>query len=252
MTTPSRPTPAEPRRGWSSLLNVSSMAATGASLMVFGVFLLSGGFDLVRVDAAELTRLILNGLMSVLFFVQHSWMIRRSFRQWVARRLPPVYVRSVYGLCSSVVLLGVLLLWQGPMTVWASAEGAVAWVIRALFPLGVMLLGWAGITIVRGDPAGWRILGWDPSPDANEEAPLIEAGPYRWVRHPQYLATLLIIWSGPVLTSDRIEFNVLWSGWVLIGTRLEERDLLALYGQAYEDYRRRVPMLLPRWWRAAR
>jgi protein-S-isoprenylcysteine O-methyltransferase Ste14 len=55
-----------------------------------------------------------------------------------------------------------------------------------------------------------------------------------------------MIWSAPDLTSDRLLFNVIWSAYVLAGLRLEERDLIALHGQAYRDYRARVPMLLPR------
>jgi protein-S-isoprenylcysteine O-methyltransferase Ste14 len=41
-------------------------------------------------------------------------------------------------------------------------------------------------------------------------------------------------------------FNVLWTTWVVVGARLEERDLVELYGDAYRTYQRQVPMLLPR------
>jgi protein-S-isoprenylcysteine O-methyltransferase Ste14 len=39
----------------------------------------------------------------------------------------------------------------------------------------------------------------------------------------------------------------LWSGWMLVGTLLEERDLVADFGDAYRRYQRQVPMLVP--WR---
>ena len=77
--------------------------------------------------------------------------------------------------------------------------------------------------------------------------PFVVRGPYRWVRHPLYFFMLLLIWSCPVLTADRLLFNILWTVWVVIGTRLEERDLTAEFGVAYTDYQNKVPMLIP--WR---
>mgnify|MGYP001826795495 FL=1 len=74
---------------------------------------------------------------------------------------------------------------------------------------------------------------------------LVVQGAYRWVRHPLYLAVLLMIWSYPVLTIDRLLFNTLWTIWIVIGAVLEERDLAAEIGIDYHDYQRKVPMLIP-------
>jgi protein-S-isoprenylcysteine O-methyltransferase Ste14 len=57
--------------------------------------------------------------------------------------------------------------------------------------------------------------------------------------------SLIIIWSGPVYTLDRLLHNLLWSIWIVIGARYEERDLVACFGDAYRSYRELVPMLLP-------
>lgn len=72
-------------------------------------------------------------------------------------------------------------------------------------------------------------------------------GPYRWVRHPLYFSILLLFWCCPDVTLDRLLFNVLWTGWIWMGTRLEEADLKSEFGDAYRQYRRSVPMLIP--WR---
>jgi protein-S-isoprenylcysteine O-methyltransferase Ste14 len=72
-------------------------------------------------------------------------------------------------------------------------------------------------------------------------------GPYRWVRHPLYLFSLMLIWSSPDVTTDRLLFNALFTVWIFAGSRLEERDLVAELGDAYRRYQREVPMLIP--WR---
>ena len=55
-----------------------------------------------------------------------------------------------------------------------------------------------------------------------------------------------MIWASPDVTADRLLFNVLWSIWMVVATRLEERDLAADFGEAYREYQRSVPMLVPR------
>jgi hypothetical protein len=56
---------------------------------------------------------------------------------------------------------------------------------------------------------------------------------------------LLLIWSTPRFSTDQLLFNVLWTAWIIVGTRLEERDLLANFGQTYRSYQASVPMLIP-------
>ncbi len=57
----------------------------------------------------------------------------------------------------------------------------------------------------------------------------------------------MLIWASSDLTADRLLFNVLWTVWIYVRTTLEEADLLANFGDAYRDCRRKVPMLIP--WR---
>lgn len=76
-------------------------------------------------------------------------------------------------------------------------------------------------------------------------SPLVARGPYRYVRHPLYLFMLLLIWSTPRFSTDQLIFNVLWTPWIIVGTKLEERDLLADFGQTYRQYQALVPMLIP-------
>ena len=74
--------------------------------------------------------------------------------------------------------------------------------------------------------------------------PLATRGLHRYVRHPLYSALFLCLWG---LADDPLSLaTAIWGSlYTLIGTYFEERKLLALYGQAYADYRSRVPAFFP-------
>jgi protein-S-isoprenylcysteine O-methyltransferase Ste14 len=67
------------------------------------------------------------------------------------------------------------------------------------------------------------------------------------VRHPLYFFVIVAIWACPALSLDRILLGVLCTFWIAAGAMLEERDMVAQFGDAYRAYQRKVPMLLP--WR---
>ncbi len=93
-----------------------------------------------------------------------------------------------------------------------------------------------------------RFLGMEPHDDLEVKELLTTLGPYEWVRHPLY-AGLILVFLGfflylPHLTSLIHLLALL--GYLPFGIYFEEKKLLAQYGQAYVDYRSKVPALFPK------
>ncbi len=226
-------------------MRVLALGLGGVSLLAFGYFLFAGPFGLVDLGQGFGADLAINFGLSMLFFVQHSAMVRRPFKAGLARAIPTHYIDAVYAMASGIALLALVLLWQDTAQVVWYATGGAWWGARLVFVLGLAVGIWGGLSLKGFDSFGLkpirdRFRGREPRPPV-----LMVEGAYRWVRHPLYLAALLMIWSYPALTVDRLMFNMLWTVWIFIGTVLEERDLVDDFGEDYREYQRSVPMLLP-------
>jgi protein-S-isoprenylcysteine O-methyltransferase Ste14 len=215
------------------------------SLLAFLAFLVIGPIGPLDLGLSARGVLWLDAALSLAFFVQHSVMIRRWFRRWAGRVIPEYYTGALYTVASGIALLSVVVLWQESAVTIASAGGVLRWLLRAVPLLAMAGFVWGVRSLAYFDAFGVgpiinRLKGRKPRP-----MPLTAAGPYRWARHPLYLFMLLMIWAYPDLTADRLLFNVLWTAWILVGSWLEERDLVADFGDSYRGYQRQVPMLIP-------
>ncbi|HSN54442.1 MAG TPA: isoprenylcysteine carboxylmethyltransferase family protein [Candidatus Sulfomarinibacteraceae bacterium] len=220
-----------------------------ASLLAFALFLLAGPVRLVELGTGLTGALVVDAALSLLFFVQHSGMVRRSFRTRLEHWLPLPYHGAVYTIASAVALILLLVLWQPTGDVLVSVGPPWRWLLRGLFVVAVAAFVWGLDSLGSFDGLGVRPLKAHLRGRTLREPRLEIRGPYRFVRHPLYTAVLVMIWSNPELTADRLLFNLLWTAWVVVAARLEERDLVADFGDAYRNYQRRVPMLLPAPWR---
>jgi methanethiol S-methyltransferase len=71
------------------------------------------------------------------------------------------------------------------------------------------------------------------------------------VRHPWYVASILLIWARP-LDISAILANVILTSYLIIGAYLEEMKLVREFGERYREYQKRVSMLLPYKWLKSR
>ena len=217
-----------------------------ASLLALGAFLFYGSFELIHTGFGEAGKLAADVFLSLLFPLQHSIMIRKKFRDRLVRFVRAEYHGILFTIASGIVMLVILGFWQQSAYTLFSFGGIFWWLLRGGYFLSIAGLSWGALSIVPFDPFGfysilYTLRGTTPPP-----LQLAIRGPYRYVRHPLYLLSIVMIWSCPEITADRLVFNVLWTVWIIIGARLEERDLIATFGDAYRNYQQKIPMLVPR------
>jgi protein-S-isoprenylcysteine O-methyltransferase Ste14 len=190
--------------------------------------------------------LAIDALLLLIFAVQHSVMARPAFKEKLTQFIPAAAERSTYVLCSSVLLIALFAFWQ-PIggVVWNVANPAARNAINTLFGFGFALVLVATLLINHFDLFGLRqvalYLVGKPYTYLEFRTPLF----YRYMRHPLYMGWLIAFWATPTMTGAHLLFAVLTSVYMLMAIQWEERDLVTVHGSKYEDYRRRVPKLIP-------
>jgi methanethiol S-methyltransferase len=217
----------------------------GGSLLLFGAFLVVGPFAFIHFPLSEGQALILDGLLSFVFFAQHSGMVRTSFRTRFSSVVPNPYHPAIYSIASGSALTAAVLLWQPSATVFVQIQGPLQWLFRAISLLAIAGFVWGVRALGAFDPFGLASIILHLRGRELRPPNFVLRGPYLWVRHPLYFFMLVLVWSFPHVNADRLLFNVLWSGWIVVGSYLEERDLAAEFGEKYRRYQKTVPMLIP-------
>jgi methanethiol S-methyltransferase len=226
----------------SYVISLGVMAYTAGFI---GGFLVSTRLD-GPADSHPLEALVVNSLLIAVFGLQHSVMARPGFKRWWTKLIPAPMERSTYMLATNVAL--VLMFWQWrPMggVIWEihSAIGqAAGW---SLFALGWLTVLYTTFLINHFDLFGLRHVWLYFRGREYAPLPFVTPGPYSYVRHPLYIGWLLAFWATPTMTAAHLVFALGMTAYILIAIFFEERDLVEFH-EGYAEYRRRVPMFVPR------
>ena len=189
-------------------------------------------------------------ILWVLYFFLHSLFVRPWMKAWFKQHLPwlmPHY-RLFYSLGSVLGLVGILF------------YNAVISHERLLPPEEVLrytglMLATAGVLVMRQAFRVYSLpefVGLKPVKDHTADtAGLQTHGILARVRHPIYLAILLLtlgFWLYIPTLANLITAVVIII-YLFVGIRLEERDLEQQFGEAYLEYKRKVPMIVPKFGR---
>jgi protein-S-isoprenylcysteine O-methyltransferase Ste14 len=128
-----------------------------------------------------------------------------------------------------------------------------AWMAWSSTPLPAWLR-WTGVALcgVGGGLMIWtfRRLGKNLTDTVvtRREHTLVMNGPYRWVRHPFYVAGALFVLGTSLIAANWFLFvgGFLFIVLITIRTRTEEEKLLARHGDRYRAYMERTGRFVPR------
>jgi protein-S-isoprenylcysteine O-methyltransferase Ste14 len=182
------------------------------------------------------------------YFILHSLLASFRVKAWAKQTWPtfmPAY-RLSFNLLSLILLLPLVwfihrhpgpLLWQWTGMGW--------WLSRAIFGLAMIAFFWSLRTYDNAEFLGLKQLRHGGSASTER---LTISTLHRFVRHPWYFLLLVIIWSQDIHLSQLTAYAFI-SFYLVIGSRFEERKLVHQFGNAYRQYRQRVPALIPLPWR---
>ncbi|MFZ5657291.1 MAG: methyltransferase family protein [Pseudomonadota bacterium] len=189
------------------------------------------------------------------FFIFFAWSFYKpvNARDWRSFGLYTAFIvalfAEMYGFPLTLYLLSGWLSSRFPQVSWMSHDAG---------HLLEMLFGWrsnphfgpfhlASFVLIGG---GFWLLGkaWPPLYRAQREGRLAREGVYARIRHPQYVAFVLVM-TGFLLQWPTLITLALYPVLLIAYARLarrEERDCLERFGSEYAEYMRQVPAFIPR------
>ena len=142
--------------------------------------------------------------------------------------------------------------WLFPRRTWIPLPLIAALLLIPPMPVPTVWI-WIGVAVVLlGEGVrlqAVRQIGVISRTRSDRLGPLIDTGPFGWVRNPLYLGNIAlwigftavarILWLAPIFAAVLLlEYHAI--------VRWEETLLVARIGGAYADYRRRVPRWMPK------
>jgi protein-S-isoprenylcysteine O-methyltransferase Ste14 len=178
----------------------------------------------------------------------YRYVLPKSWQEWTRAGVVQAFIigfyAEMYGFPVTIYFLARVFhldvagnFWDGNLWVYLTGTQSAM--------LVSMVIGYTisffGITLVV---AAWRALY-----RAHKQGQLAISGPYALVRHPQYTGFFMVLFGEGVVHWPTVfslaAFPVIVLAYVLLA-RKEERQTTETFGDAYREYRRRVPMFLPR------
>lgn len=180
----------------------------------------------------------------LLFGVLHSLTAANPVKQWLLTRRTALvsYYRLLYNGLALLTFLPVWLAWRAAPQRYIGSWGGSAVGGWALIGLGLAV----GLVALQGYDLA-EFTGWPPRPTNAQHGVLRQQGLLRIVRHPLYVAILLVL--AGIFLREFTWANLLFGGlaflYIRIGIYFEERKLITVFGDQYRQYKTRVPMLVP-------
>ena len=177
----------------------------------------------------------------LLFALLHSWMAASSFKQQVSNAIGDSnfkkYYRLIYNIFSVLSFLPSFYFANVPSTEMWHAKGYVAVAMVTLQFLAAVFIFISVKQIDWKEFLGTRQLNSATNIKTEHTEPLVVTGLYKYVRHPLYIFSMLLIWFRPVMTLNWFIFCFGCTLYFIVGSYFEEIKLQRVYGSSYAEYK---------------
>jgi len=172
-----------------------------------------------------------------------TWAKKRARRAFGPRRMR--WYRLFFTLFAAATISPLLyLFYLFPGEVLYFVPSPMRWMMVAGQAVAALAFGKAFLSM-----RPLRFLGFRPDDgegDGDGEGELIVQGVYCRVRNPLFLFALIFLWLSPIMTKNLLVLYLLATVYFYLGSIHEERILAEKFGDAFRDYKRRVPRIVPR------
>jgi len=191
-----------------------------------------------------------------IFGAIHSLLASRGAKSFgalvVGKRTQRGLYRAAYNIVAVISFAPTLLLVVGlpDRELYGIPEplSCIALAVQGLAALGLIYSAWqmdvfhfSGLKQL----AAWLGGGEAHSASDTSASHLVVDGLHRYVRHPLYTTSLIVLWLVSPMTINRLAFLIGVTIYFYVGSIFEEHKLVAEFGEAYRAYQRRVPRLIP-------
>ena len=182
----------------------------------------------------------------VLFCVLHSLLASIPVKQWMAKKTGTAfkYYRLYYTLFALAGFAAVIIYQLRLFSPYVFSPAVASYAIGILISVAGLVIMGVCIKKYFSNLSGLKTFFTDEVKTGNQ---LIITGIHRYMRHPLYAGTFLFLWGLFILMplASLLISNFIITVYTLIGIRFEEKKLIREFGLPYEEYKKRVPKIIP-------
>jgi protein-S-isoprenylcysteine O-methyltransferase Ste14 len=164
-----------------------------------------------------------------------------------------VWYRFLYNAVSFITgAIAIYLIWRVPDRVLWEGPLWFRWMLHLIqlagLAFGALAFKYLNMREFMGFKQVWRYLTRGEVAGDMEGLTyreLVTTGVYGIVRHPMYVAGIIIFTFNPNITVNSFLVTVLADLYFLFGVLIEERRFLKIFGEEYRTYMQNVPRLMP-------
>jgi len=217
----------------------------------------------------NINRIILNGLLIMLFGIHHSLFARTFIKNFIHKNITSKLERSIYNFTACTLAILVIYNYNniGGGVVWdftSNNHHKTTTTTTTLSEFHILLINNIGIiigTIISSYTTYLvgviELVGLaqafkntddndnDKNKNKNKNSDNLNvSGIYGIIRHPMQFGVLCLFWVTPFMTLQRLLFCCFFTIYILIRINFEEQSLIERFEQ-YTQYQKNVPQIIP-------